>query len=195
MQIQTQKTINTLGCFILTLAILAGIILILNIFIRGGVWVADRILPDLLYFSIVVLIFDVVVCLPLTFFAKTKQFAYKGFLYSSYLFGAVLWLWSLVIAFNLWGWVGIIIGLLLFGIGVVPIAVLAVLFAGLWTTLGHLILLIILTWLTRKVGTGLIAKSNSQFHGFSRRKFYKNNFNRNDDDVIDVKPINDDDKS
>ena len=74
-------------------------------------------------------------------------------------------------------------------------AVLAVLFAGLWTTLWHLVLLIILTWITRSVGIGLIFKSNGQFHGFSRRKFYKNSFNGNDDDIIDVKPINKDDEN
>jgi len=195
MQVQMNKTINTLGCFIISLAILAGILLLFNIFIRGGVWVADRILPDLIYFSIIVLAFDVIICLPLSFFDKTKEFAGKGFLYSSYFFGAVLWLWSLVIAFNLWGWVAIVIGLLLFGVGVVPIAFLAALFAGLWSTLGYLILLLILTWVTRSVGIRFAPKSNGGFRGFTRRKFYKDNINNqhNNDDIIDVKPINNND--
>jgi hypothetical protein len=49
----------------------------------------------------------------------------------------------------IWGATGVIIGLFLAGIGVVPVAMLATLFHGMWEPLIQLVLLFILTFGTR----------------------------------------------
>ena len=70
--------------------------------------------------AVVILIF-----LPLSFFQKTKLIAGKGMYYASWLFGTTTWILGCTITLATWGWPAIIIGFLLGGIGVVPIAILA----------------------------------------------------------------------
>ena len=78
---------------------------------------------------------------------------------SSWFYGVVLWLGCLVVTFKLWGWLGIIIGLLLLGIGVVPIALIAAAFAKLWLIVALIILLSLIVWGTRFFGVHLLKQS------------------------------------
>ncbi len=151
-------SLGSIARHIVLIAALLGSLLLFAIFIRGGIWVAAKMLPVLLSLSVVVFAFNILICLPLTFFDKAKHFSGKALFLSSYFYGTLLWLGCLVITFNLWGWVGIIIGLILLGIGVVPIAILAAALAGLWPTVGHIILLIVLMFITRRFGTSLLSK-------------------------------------
>ena len=67
--------------------------------------------------------------------------------------------WSLLISYTIWGVTGIVIGLLLGGIGVVPIAILATLFNGMWSMVGQLLLVTAITFGTRFLGIWVIMKS------------------------------------
>lgn len=60
--------------------------------------------------------------------SKTRGFSALGLLIASYAFGAILWVWSLLLTLQLWGALAVIIGLLIMGIGIVPVAILAVIF-------------------------------------------------------------------
>lgn len=62
----------------------------------------------------------------------------------------------------LWGGIAVFIGLFLLGVGVVPIAMLATLFNGMWSTLGELFLLLILTFGSRFLGIYLVEKYEAQ---------------------------------
>lgn len=66
---------------------------------------------------------------------------------------------GLLLSWELWGPIAVIIGLFIFGIGVVPIAMLATLFNGMWIELGFLVLAIILTFGFRFFGIGLVEKA------------------------------------
>ena len=59
---------------------------------------------------------------------------------------------GLLLTLALWGVLAVIIGLFLFGVGVVPIAMLATLFNGMWLELGLLFLAVILTFGCRLLG-------------------------------------------
>jgi len=67
----------------------------------------------------------ILILVPMSFFRSTRAKAGTGMFYFSWLLGATTWFLSCAITFATWGWVGLIIGLLLFGAGVVPIAILA----------------------------------------------------------------------
>ena len=67
----------------------------------------------------------VVILLPMAIFRATRSAAGTGIFFSSYIFGLTTWFLGAAVTFVTWGWVGLLIGLLFFGVGVVPIGILA----------------------------------------------------------------------
>jgi hypothetical protein len=65
----------------------------------------------------------VLVLIPMAFFNKTRSFASVGLFCASYLFGATTWFLGAGITFVTYGWFGLLLGLLLFGVGVVPVGI------------------------------------------------------------------------
>ena len=177
-----KRKIEIVGYYIMAIAFLIGIIFILGLFIKGGVWVADLSLPIFRFISYTIFLVDIIIFLPLLAVKKFKRFSGSGLLISSYLFGITLWLWCLVLTFKLWGWLALVIGVVLCGIGVVPIALLAALFSGLFSTFCWIILYIIIVFATRVFGIHLI--NQSYFYDLDNPPD-TSGFN-NDDDIIDV---------
>lgn len=65
---------------------------------------------------------------------------------SSYVIGLALWVWALILTYVLWGLWAVVIGLFFMGVGIVPIAMLATLFKGMWPQLGQLVLGLVLVF-------------------------------------------------
>jgi len=141
------------------LAILIGIALLNALFIHGGAWLGARIYPWLVAISVIALGGVIFVLLPLASFRKARGLSATGLMIASFVFGLTLWVWGLLLTYNLWGAIAVFIGLFLMGIGVVPIAMLATLFEGMWMTLGELILLTVLTFGTRATGAWVAVKA------------------------------------
>ena len=78
------------------------------------------------------------------------------------MFGFTLWVWGLLLTYDLWGAIAVLVGLVLLGVGVVPIAMLATLFKGMWLTLGELVLLTVLTFGTRFAGAWAASKAQEE---------------------------------
>src|SRR5208282_870688 len=55
---------------------------------------------------------------------------------TSYLFGIIVWLFSAVLSFTFWGLTGLLLGLILLGVGVVPMAMLAAAINSHWDMAG-----------------------------------------------------------
>jgi hypothetical protein len=55
-----------------------------------------------------------------------------------------IWVWSAVTTYRLWGTIALVIGLLLGGIGVVPIALIATVVASEWVVFGYLMINLLL---------------------------------------------------
>jgi len=75
-----------------------------------------------------------------------------GIFISSFIFGAVLWLGAFVLTYSIWGLLAVIVGLFLFGIGVVPIALIATAIHGFWSPFWDLIITILCTLGARLIG-------------------------------------------
>jgi hypothetical protein len=58
----------------------------------------------------------------------------------SYAFGFVTWLNCALLVFTLWHLLGLVIGILLAGVGVIPLAFIALLFHGEWKMIGYLVI-------------------------------------------------------
>ena len=86
---------------------------------------------------------SLVVLVPLAFIRRTRRFAGTGLFFGSFLFAFVTWLLAALTAFGAYGWGGLIIGLLIFGVGVIPIGIFAAFFSLHMTDLG--ISLVIMT--------------------------------------------------
>lgn len=153
-----KETFGTLGGFALMAAMIAVGVTLLTLLLRGGLWISERALPWASTVSGVVFCVVVFVLLPLAIPRATRLFSSTSIFVGSYVFGATAWMLALLLAYEIWGWTGVIIGLLLGGIGVVPVALLATLLNGIWAGFFLLLALVILTYASR---IGAVALANS----------------------------------
>lgn len=109
--------------------------------------------------SLLVFLFDLVVVIPVSFFKKARRFSGIIISYSSYVFGLQLWLSGLMLTFQIWGGWAVVIGILLMGVGVVPMAMIATLFHGMWRVFVELLLSVILVFGSRILGNHILEKS------------------------------------
>ena len=84
-------------------------------------------------------------------------------------------IYGLAVTLALWGWITVIIGLFLRGVGVIPIGMLAAIFNGRWDIFWSLLLTIVLTYGARIIGYALANSADSQSEDIT-------------DDVIDIEP-------
>jgi len=156
--VNIKETFGAIGGFVLMLALAAVSIALLTAFVLGGVWVSKHLLPWLTVISLVVFAIVIFVLLPLAIPRATRGFSSISILIASYVFGATLWMFGLLFTYFTWGVTAVIIGLVFFGVGVVPIALLATLIKGMWGPFFTLILLAIATFGCR-IGAISLAQS------------------------------------
>lgn len=154
------QKLKDFGSYILGSCIFIAILAIPALFIIGGIRLGEILLPWLYLISWLVFFVNLLILLPLCIFKKTRPYAGIGFFFSSFIYGITLWFLGLLLTFALWGAIGVIIGLFIMGVGVVPMAILATLFNGLWGPFGFLIFLVILTFGVRILGTTLAEQEN-----------------------------------
>lgn len=126
------------GMWLLGIVALLAILAILAVFLVGTQWLSDRLLPWFSFASILALAFVLFVVLPLSIFRRCRGFAAIASLITSYVLGATLWMWAFLLTLALWGTWAVVFGLLMMGVGVVPMAMLATLFKGMWSILCQL---------------------------------------------------------
>jgi len=137
------------GTWLLGIVALLAILAIPALFLVGAEWLSERLLAWFIFASTLALAFVVFVALPLSVFRRCRRFSAIATLVDSYVFGGTLWMWALLLTLALWGTWAVVIGLFMMGVGVVPIAMLATLFKGMWSILGQLVVLIFLTFGSR----------------------------------------------
>jgi hypothetical protein len=141
---------SALGLIILVVVLSVPVVLLV-----GMVWVSDKIYPWILTASKYAVGICIFVLLPLCIFRKLRPWAGLGFFYASFVFGVMLWAYSCLFAFDVWGFGGLIIGLIFAGVGVVPVALLAALLHAQWWRSLDLVVGIVLTFGTRVLGAWL----------------------------------------
>jgi hypothetical protein len=142
------------GCALGIVAIIA-MVAVPAILVVGAVWVAETILPWLLLICMLSLGVCIVILGPLALMPWTRACAGTCYFIASYVFGLTAWLMGLLLTWTLWGGWAVAIGLIVLGIGVVPMALLATLLNGMWVDLGVLVLAVLLTFGFRILGAYL----------------------------------------
>jgi hypothetical protein len=120
-----------------------------------------KLLPLFFIVSVVAFALTIFILLPLAVPKATRGFSSVSIFIASYVFGATLWMEGFPFTLSIWGTTAVIIGLLILGVGVVPIAMLATLVKGMWGSLFQLIALAIATFGSREVAFRLAATVGS----------------------------------
>lgn len=104
----------------------------------------------------------VVVLLPMALFRATRSAAGTGIFFSSYLFGLTTWFLGATVTFVTWGWVGLLIGLIIAGVGVVPIGILAAFISLKEPTLGFSLIAMVVIVIATRMGGMVLAQSSGE---------------------------------
>jgi len=150
--VPAESRLKSIGNFCLGIVVMIAIFALIGVLIRGMVWASEVALPWLFTAGSIALDVCVFVLLPLCVFRKTRPWAGMGFFLSSFLFGTGLFAFSCIVVVQIWGYGGLIFGLLLGGIGVVPLAFFAALFHGAWPLFWSVVIGVILMFGTRSLG-------------------------------------------
>lgn len=149
--------------FIFGVVLIGLVILIVCFAFRGMVWASEKALPWIIKSGQITVAVCGFVFLPFCILKRTRVWAGFGFFLASYVFGTELFAYSCIFAFYIWGYLGLVLGLILGGVGIVPVALLATFVAALqhrtqWDTLGGIVEMILLTFGTRFLGVYLVEK-------------------------------------
>ncbi len=134
--------VSFLPIILLFIAITSIIIFLL---LKGGLLISSILYPVLNIISAVAVFVSVFIFLPLSKVKGKEGLSASGLLFTSYALGATLWTLSFLTAYDIWVFLGLFIGLFLFGVGVIPVAVIATLFALEWALFFKLIIIILFT--------------------------------------------------
>ena len=104
------------GCLFAAL-VLVGIVMLALMFLRGGVWLGEIALPFFQWLARITFCVVVVILLPMAAFHRTQRAAASGLIQASSLFGITLWVWGLLLTYDLWGGAAVLLGVCLLGIG------------------------------------------------------------------------------
>jgi len=139
------------------IVVIVGIFLT-ALYLLGAASVSARVMPIFSAITWIAFALDVLIFLPMAIPESTRRFSSIAILFSSYIFGLTLWMGSLLFCYMLWGLWATVFGLFWFGVGVVPIALLATLIEGRWAEFLTTLVLLSIT-LSSYYGALSLAKS------------------------------------
>lgn len=155
--------IKGMGAIVGGIAVFIGVALFFVLMFHGSLWVGEKMVPWLVRASSVALGVVIFVLIPLAFFRKTRGVSGNGMMIVSNLFGVTLLVLSVLLTYDSWGILGVLVGSLFLGVGVVAIAILTTLFKGMWPILGELVLLTALFLGTWFAGARFTSKTENEY--------------------------------
>lgn len=165
------KTIKDLFTGALGIGLFLAIIIISAIFLIFGLKIASAVYPILETIAAIFIIISLFIFIPLAFFKKTRMISIYGFIISAFIFAINVWIFSLLTTYFYWGIFGVVLGIMLGGIGEIPIAVIASLLHGDWASIFNIISTVVLfliaqglaAYLGSKVEKEANLKENSEY--------------------------------
>ncbi len=151
-----KENLRGINSYVFGFVILLCMLSITVLFIHGELWFRMKVLPLLNLLSLTAFSALILILLPLSIFSKTRSVSGSIMVFISFIFGIHLWFYGLLLTYILLGKLVAAAGLFLMGIGVIPLAMIAAPFNGMWLEFGSLIFLIILTLGVRSFGYYLV---------------------------------------
>jgi hypothetical protein len=143
------EAIKGVGAVLIGLAGIAVIVLISALVINGTAAVVVYLIPAIQTAYAAAFLISLIVFMPLSAIRATRGWAAVGLLLASFVFGFTTWTYGFLVTLSHLGLWGILLGIVLGGVGVVPIGILATAFHGEWSAAGSLLFGVILTFGTR----------------------------------------------
>lgn len=156
------ERLQSIGVALLGLVFFVGSCAIVAGFMLGAAWASSHLVQPLIDIGWCVLAVDILVLLPLSIPRRLRPYTGVLIAVTSYLFGLLVWLVGFALAYTLWGVWAVVIGLFVAGIGVVPVAMLATLFHGMWAGFFALLGLVVLSLGSRFGGLAIAAAGESR---------------------------------
>jgi hypothetical protein len=150
--------LKKLGSYALTAAIFAAMIAVPVLFIKGALWAAQHLIQPLHTLGWWLLTTTLFIALPLAISKRMRGSVAVAIFYSSFVYGLLAWPTGFVVAYMHWGVFGVLLGLFLGFVGVVPIGMLASAFNG-WDDFGSLLELVVLSFASRAGAFMLLASA------------------------------------
>ena len=123
-------------------------------------WIVEKavsVYTFLLPFAWIGLAVTVLIILPLAAWPDTRAAGGAGLVFVSYIFGATTWFLGAAITFGSFGWIGLISGIFVFGIGVVPLGIIGAFSALSMNELGvYLCVMLVITLAARFAGAAWV---------------------------------------
>lgn len=157
-----KDSVKAAGGFVIFLVVAVVLIFLSALLIRGMVWVSAKATPWLILASQITFVISILALLPMCIFQKTRPWGAMGLYFASYVFGITLWAFSCIVCVDLWGYFALFVGLVMAGIGVLPVAIIAALFTASWPILGSLLLWTIATFGARALGLHIISRVDAE---------------------------------
>jgi hypothetical protein len=152
---ETLKNVGIALGGLLVMAALFGLAMILIVGATAvSVWVMEWV-PVVFWSSLLIVSF---ILGPLSLIPPARFIAAIGLVIASFVFGAMMWCSGVAFTYEVWGTMGVIIGVAFAGVGIVPVAMLAELLHGEWEVLLGFVVLIVLTFGLRLLGFWLAKK-------------------------------------
>jgi hypothetical protein len=152
------EVLKNIGGALIGIAAFVGIIVAIILFFTVGAQVGAAILPFVSWLTGILVAINVIALL-IAISRKARGVSGIIIYISSYIYGLQTWITGLLVTLSLWGWIAVIVGLFLGGVGVVPIGMLAAIFNGEWGIFFVLLLSVILTYGARIIGMALAESS------------------------------------
>lgn len=138
----------------LVLAGIAGavaLVFLIALYIAGLAWVSESVHEYLNIAATTAVAACVFILLPCALFRATRKVSVHGLLISSVIFGASTWILGFLVTLQYWGVFGILVGVILGIVGIVPLGMLASAFHSDWATIGMLAVGLVLTFGARMI--------------------------------------------
>lgn len=156
------ERLKSLGALVLGLLIMAAGAVFIAVFVFGATAASFWIIKWSPWAFWPTLAISIFILAPLALIPPTRAVSAIGFVIASYIFGAIMWFWAVAFTYFIWGFTGVIIGLVILGFGIVPIAMLAAVVHGEWSSFIGLVVLVVLTFGPRALGFWLAEKADER---------------------------------
>ena len=154
---QSRAVVRTL----ISLAAIIVIVLIVGFLFAGTLWLVSILEPIAEVLSGIGLLLLLPMLAVAAVFRKSRGFCGKGTVFISYLWWIALWMAATLVLYQFWGVAGFVVGVVLLGVGTVPLACLASFFHGKVALSCGMILATALTFLVRTLGSWIVAHGES----------------------------------
>jgi len=160
--------LKALGCLLFVIAAFVALLVLAALAMNGLAWVSEHVIPYLFVATEIAFAVCVIILFPLALFRRSRVVSAIGFLACSVIFGLCTWVMGFQATLEYWGTAGVLIGLFLAVVGIVPLGIVASAFHGDWVAVGYLTTGLVITFSARAIAYWLVAKVDRA----NEEKFY-----------------------